>query len=104
MAGDWSALDYSLFGSVAAASGALLTEVVRRVMPSRDRVLEDGAQIRSELRTTIAEMQSETRSLRGEVDAWQQRYYELQVQHSRLQGELEALRHELAELRMRLSA
>jgi chromosome segregation ATPase len=104
MAGDWSAIDVSVLGTTAAAAGALLSELIRRALPSRDRVLEDGAQIRSELRSTIAEMQGETRSLRGEVDAWQQRYYELQLQHTRLQGELEALRHELAELRMRLSA
>jgi predicted nuclease with TOPRIM domain len=104
MATEWSPTDLVTLGSTAAASGALLTEILRRLLPTRDKVLEDGAAIRLELRTAVAELQAEVRSLRGEVDHWQGQYYDLREQHSTLQGQHQSLRAELDELRQRMPA
>lgn len=91
MADGFGAFDLGLLGTVAATGGALLTELVRRLVPSKDRVLEDGASMRSELRAAVAELQGEVRSLRLEVDGWQLRYYDLQAAHTGLQAAHTAL-------------
>jgi phage shock protein A len=101
---DLSALDAGVIGSLGAAAGAVLTELVRRLFPSRDLVIQDGAALRNELWEHIRRLEKEVRTHREDVDEWQAKYFELQQSHTALQAEVATLRSELVELRNRPTA
>lgn len=68
--------------------GAIVQPVFKFLNGRKAMELSNEEKLRSELQTQIDDMKAEIKELRGEVNVWKQKYFELYEEHVQLKARL----------------
>lgn len=75
--------------AIVTAIGNWLTKKQDVKNSQQERLYKEASAIRTELREEIRHLENGIKSLRGQLDEWRKRYWDLYAKHLRLVAELE---------------
>lgn len=76
----------ALFGGGAVAM--IIQYLLKYLKDSKEMTLSNEEKLRQELQEQIDDMKAEIKELRGEVNVWKQKYFELYEEHIQLKTRL----------------
>lgn len=82
----------------AAISGGLFTKWIEGRLRLKEKAIDGGTQLREELREDVHSLKAEVQMLRKEVESWQSKYLELNMQYAEIKADNRLLQARFDEL------